>query len=108
MQGDGRTRGQPEAVRRTPWVFETSRCEASVSPEAVEFRFTVTDPDSAARSEMVLSVGRHDLPALLEEIAFEMPEATEWMAAAILTAARERRLEEENRLSRQRRAGLAG
>jgi hypothetical protein len=32
---------------------------------------------------------------LLEEIAYEMPEALEWMSAAIMTVARDRRLAEE-------------
>ncbi len=80
--------------RRAPWTFETSRCAAAVTPEAIEFRFMVTAPDGSL-SEMMLSVGRHDMPALLEEIAFEMPEALEWMSSAIMTAARERRLTDE-------------
>ena len=81
-------------ARRAPWTFETSRCAATVTPEAIEFRFMVAAPDGSL-SEMLLSVGRHDMPTLLEEIAFEMPEALEWMSAAIMTVARERRLAEE-------------
>ncbi|GGR64336.1 hypothetical protein J2S40_004695 [Nocardioides luteus] len=88
------TPGAQGEARRTPWAFETSRCAATVTPEAIEFRFMVTGPDGSL-SEMLLSVGRHDMPTLLEEIAFEMPEAVEWMSAAIMTVARERRLADE-------------
>ena len=88
------TTGADGDARRAPWTFETSRCAASVTPEAIEFRFMVTAPDGSL-SEMMLSVGRHDMPALLEEVAFEMPEALEWMSGAIMTVARERRLAEE-------------
>lgn len=88
------TPGTQGDVRRAPWTFETSRCAATVTPEAIEFRFMVTAPDGSL-SEMLLSVGRHDMPTLLEEIAFEMPEAIEWMSAAIMTVARDRRLAED-------------
>lgn len=88
------TPGTQGEARRAPWTFETSRCAAAVTPEAIEFRFMVAAPDGSL-SEMLLSVGRHDMPTLLEEIAFEMPEALEWMSAAIMTVARERRLAEE-------------
>ncbi|MFE6510965.1 hypothetical protein ACFVDI_23625 [Nocardioides sp. NPDC057767] len=88
------THGTQGEARRVPWTFETSRCAATVTPEAIEFRFMVAASDGSL-SEMLLSVGRHDMPTLLEEIAFEMPEALEWMSAAIMTVARERRLAEE-------------
>lgn len=88
------TTGAEGEARRAPWTFETSRCAAAVTPEAIEFRFMVTAPDGSL-SEMMLSVGRHDMPALLEEVAFEMPEALEWMSSAIMTVARERRLTQE-------------
>lgn len=87
------TPGSEGAVRRPPWTFETGRCAATVTPEAIEFRFMVTAPDGSL-SEMLLSVGRHDMPTLLEEIAYEMPEAIEWMSAAIMTVSRDRRLAE--------------
>ncbi|WP_328527471.1 hypothetical protein OG984_17030 [Nocardioides sp. NBC_00368] len=87
------TPGAQGEARRAPWTFETGRCAATVTPEAIEFRFMVAAPDGSL-SEMLLSVGRHDMPTLLEEIAFEMPEALEWMSAAIMTVARERRLAE--------------
>lgn len=85
------------------WNWETDVCSVWATSQDVRFRFAL-DSKGGGRTDVLLTIGERDLPALLEEIVQSIPEATEWMAASIATAAA---AQQENLRQLAAQAGLA-
>lgn len=64
------------------WNRETDACSAWSTIEDLRFRFDIASK-GGGRTDIMLTVGKRDLPSLLDEIAQEIPEAMQWMAEAI-------------------------